>query len=127
MQYIVDTRKVKCNHYCGNQLSIHQTFKDKCTAVLLSNTDNEVVGKIQTRDGAQLLCDFKVIAVLKTLVRMGSTPYEELAIACRQLFLGILGADASYITVGKMLGCLSKDTYELAQLSAAIKEVANEQ
>lgn len=126
MQYKVDTKKVKCAHYCGNQLSIRQSFKDKCNAVLLSNTDNEISGKIQVRDGGQVLCDFKVIAVLKTLVRMGSTPYEELAVACRQLFLSILHADPSYITVGKMLSCLSKDTYELAQLSLAIKEVANE-
>lgn len=126
MQYQVDTKKVKCTHYCGNQLSIKQNFKDTCAEVLLANTDNEIVGKIKTKTGAQLLCDFKVIAVLKTLVRMGSTSYEELAVSCRLLFYRILQSDSSYITVGKMLSCLSKETYELSQLSAAIKEVADE-
>lgn len=126
MQYNVDMKHVKLSHCCGDQISIKQTFKDKCTAVLLSNTDNEISGKIQIRNGGQLLCDFKVIAVLKTLLRMGTTPYEELANACRQLFLSILKADPYYVTVGKMLGCLSKDTYELAQLSQAIKEVADD-
>lgn len=127
MQYKVDTGKLKFNRYCGNQLSIRQTFVDKCTEVLLANTDNEINGKISIGTKGQLLCDFTVIAVLKTLVRMGSTPYEELAVACRQLFLSILHASDSYVTTGMMLGCLSKENYELAQLSKAIEEVVNEQ
>ena len=127
MQYKVDTGRLKFNRYCGNQLSIRQTFIDKCKEVLLSNTDNEISGKINVGDKGQLLCDFLVIAVLKTLVRMGSTPYEELAVACRQLFISILHSNPSYVTVGNMLGCLSKESYELAQLSKAIEEIAHEQ
>lgn len=126
MQYEVPIRKVPTAPYCNTPISIQQLLSDKCHTFLAANTDNSLTGTIRISDHGQLTCDFLVLAVLKSLVQVGETPYEELAIACRELFLQILHANNEYITVGMMLKCLSNDTYEKAQLSKVIKNIAAE-
>lgn len=126
MQFTAPCHKLPTTPYCATPLSIKSKFTDMCHTIMAANTDDSPTGKIVVGEHGTITCDFLVLAVLKSLVRVGETPSEELAVACRQLFLNIMHADSSYITVGTMLKCLSRDTYELVQLSDAIEAIAAE-
>lgn len=126
MQFAAPCHKLPTTPYCATPLSIKSKFTEMCHTFMAANTDDSPTGTIVVGEHGTITCDFLVLAVLKSLVRVGETPSEELAIACRQLFLSILHANSSYITVGNMLKCLSKDTYETAQLSDAIKAIVAE-
>ena len=126
MQFTAPCHKLSTAPYCATPVSIKSKLIDQCHTFMAANTDDSPTGSIVVADRGKITCDSLVLAVLKSLVRVGETPSEELALACRKLFLSILHADSSYITIGAMLKCLSKDTYELTQLSDAIKAVAAE-
>ena len=123
MQFKVNARKHSFDKTELPEQGIKQQFITRYNVITDLNVDNETVGSIQVGDKFTLRCDFEVIAVLKTLVRLGACRNETLAITCREFFKKIVKSNPTYVTRGNMLSCLSDATYEAAQLSLAIREV----
>ena len=113
-------------------MSSKNTVKDRyitdkvvelCNILLNANTDDEIVGYIQVPNKGSLRCDFNVIVMLKTILKVGITPNEQLAAACRQMFKEIISSDKEYISQNKAFAAITTESYEAKQLCNGLKEV----
>lgn len=69
-------------------------------------------------------CDYEVYVTLKSLIMLGITKNEERAIACRDLFMGILQSHPSYISRECMFRALIFLTeYYAIAIAGAIKDL----
>ena len=121
MSYTAPCNKVFNVPFVSSRVTIKDTFIGHFKSAYSSKDADDSIGSIVVGNHATISCDYEVLAALKALVRTGETPNEELANACRQLFKSILQSDTTYITTKKMLQCLSNETYELDELSKAIR------
>ena len=101
---------------------IKAKFISLYNSFMLTNPDEDV-GHIRIADKGTIACDFEVLAVLKSLVKLGVTNNPDLASACRDIFLCILKSDNSFISKNRALRDISPIDFESEQLCEAINQV----
>ena len=101
---------------------IKSKFNTLYSSFIDMNPDEDV-GYIRIADKGTLSCDIEVLAILKSLVKLGVTNNSDLASACRDFFLSILRSHDSFITKQRALNTLSPIDYESEQLYEAISTI----